>query len=91
MHSEILEARFGFSFWIMRPKIVPEFGDECGVVSKPRCITAGGECGFEPVERSSMEKGQYISDLSTVIGECVGTVTEIQEALGQERLEFTGA
>ena len=74
----------------MRSKIVPEFRDECGVVSKPRCITAGGECGFEPVEHSSMEKGQHVSYLSTVIGECVGTVSEVQEALGQEWLEFTG-
>ena len=74
----------------MRSKIVLEFGDKCGVVSKPRCITAGGECGFEPIERSSMEKGQYLSYLSTVIGECHGTVVEVQEALGQEWLEFTG-
>ena len=74
----------------MRAKIVPEFGDECGVVSEPRCITAGGKRGFKPVERSSMEKRQYISYLSTVIGKCVGTVVEVQEALGQERLEFMG-
>ena len=71
-------------------KIVLEFGDECGVVSKLRCIMAGGECGFEPVERSSVEKRQYIGYLSTVIGECVGTVVEVQEALGQEQLEFMG-
>ena len=74
----------------MRAKIVLEFGDECGVVGEPRCITAGGKRGFEPVERNSMEKRQYISYLSTVIGECIGTVTEVQEALGQEQLEFTG-
>ena len=74
----------------MRAKIAPEFGDECGVVSEPRCIMAGGKRGFEPVERSSMEKRQYISYLSTVIRECVGTVAEVQEALGQEWLEFTG-
>ena len=90
MYLEILEARFRFSFRIMRSKIVPEFGDECGVVSKPRCITAGGECGFKPVKRSSVEKGQYVSYLSTVVRECVGTVAEVQEALGQEQLEFTG-
>ena len=41
------------------------------------------------VERSSVEEGQYISYLSTVIGECVEMVGEVQEALGQERLEFT--
>ena len=63
----------------MRAKVVPEFGDECGVVSEPRCIMARGKRGFEPVERSSMEEGQYISYLSTVIGECVGTVAEVQE------------
>ena len=51
---------------------------------------AGGEHGFEPVERSSVEKGQYVSYLSTVVGECVGTVVQVQEALGQEWLEFTG-
>ena len=53
---EILEACFCFSFWIVRSKVVPEFGDECGVVSKPRCITSGGERGFEPVEHSPMEE-----------------------------------
>ena len=46
--------------------------------------------GFEPVKHSSVEKGQYVSYLSTVIGECIGTVVEVQKALGQERLEFTG-
>ena len=74
----------------MRSEIFPEFGDECGVVSTPRCITAGGERMFEPVERSSVEKGQYVSYLSTVVGECIGMVVEVQEALGQERLEFMG-
>ena len=74
----------------MRAKIVPEFGDKCGVVGEPRCIIAGGECGFEPVEHNSVEKRQYIGYLSTVIRECVGMVAEIQEALGQEWLEFTG-
>ena len=74
----------------MRSEIVLEFGDKCGVVSKPRCITAGDECGFKPVERSSVEKGQYVSYLSTFVGECVGMVAEVQEALGQEWLEFTG-
>ena len=87
---EILEACFSFSFQMMRAKVVLEFGDECGVVYEPRCIMAGGEHGFEPVKCSSMEEGQYISYLSTVIGECVKTVTEVQEALGQEWLEFTG-
>ena len=82
MHTEILEARFSFSFWIMRARVVLEFGDKCGVVGEPRCITAGGKHGFEPVKRSSMEKGQYVSYLSTVIGECIGMVTEVQEALG---------
>ena len=65
----------------MRAKVVPEFRDEFGVVSEPRCITAGGKRGFKPVERSSMEKRQYIIYLSTVIGECVGTVVEVQETL----------
>ena len=74
----------------MRAKVVLEFGDECGVVSEPRCITAGGKHGFKPVEHSSMEEGQYISNLNTVIRECIGTVAEVQEALGQEWLEFTG-
>ena len=74
----------------MRAKVVPEFRDECRVVGEPRCITAGGKRGFEPVERSSMKKRQYISYLSTVVGECVGTVVEVQEALGQEQLEFAG-
>ena len=73
----------------MRAKVVPEFGDKCGVVGEPRCITAGGKRGFEPVEHSSM-KEQYISYLSTVIRECVGTVVEVQEALGQEWLVFAG-
>ena len=79
---EILEARFSFSFWIMRAKVVLEFGDKCRVVGEPRCITAGGKCGFKPVKRSSVEKGQYISYLSTVTRECVGMVVEVQEALG---------
>ena len=87
---EILKAHFRFSFRIMRAKIVLEFGDECGVVGEPKCITAGGKRGFEPVEHSSMKKRQYIGYLSTVVRECVGTVAEIQEALGQEWLEFTG-
>ena len=90
MHTEILEARFSFSFQIMRAKIVPEFGDKCRVVGEPRCITAGGEHGFELVERSSVEEGQYISYLSTVISERIGMVAEVQEALGQEQLEFMG-
>ena len=74
----------------MRAKVVLGFGDERGVVGEPRCITARGKRGFEPVERSSVKEGQYISYLSTVIGECIGTFAEVQEALGQERLEFTG-
>ena len=74
----------------MRSKIVSEFGDECGVVGEPRCITARGKRAFKPVERSSMEEGQYISNLNTVIRECIGTVAEVQEALGQEWLEFMG-
>ena len=49
MHTEILEARFSFSFWIMRAKVVPEFGDKCRVVGEPRCTTAGSKHGFEPV------------------------------------------
>ena len=52
---------------------------------------AGGERGFEPVECSSVKKGQYVSYLSTVVGECIWTVVEVQEALSQEQLEFTGA
>ena len=87
---EILEACFSFSFRIMRAKVVPELGDKCRVVGEPRCITAGGKCGFEPVECSSVEKRQYIGYLSTVVGECIGMVAEVQEALGQEQLEFTG-
>ena len=74
----------------MRAKVVLEFGDECGVVGEPRCITARVKHGFKPVERSSVEKRQYIGYLSTVVGECVWTVVEVQEALGQEWLECTG-
>ena len=74
----------------MRAKVVLEFGDKCGVVGEPRCITAGGKHGFKPVERSSIEKRQYISYLSTVVRECVGMVAEVQVALCQEQLEFTG-
>ena len=37
---EVLEACFGFSFWVMRAEVVPEFGDECGVVGEPGCIKA---------------------------------------------------
>ena len=72
----------------MRAKVVTEFTDECEVVGEPRCIMAGGKHGFKPVEHSSVEEGQYISGLSTVIEERVGMVAEVQEALGQEWLEF---
>ena len=49
-----------------------------------------GEGGFKTIECGPMKVRQYVGNFGAVIGEGVWSVTEAQEALGQEGLEFTG-
>ena len=63
-----------------------EFGNELGIIGKPGDVVSRGQGGFEPIQRSTFEIGQGISNLGTVISKCVGLVPEVKKALGQEGL-----
>ena len=83
-HTEILEFRIGFPFWIERAKMATELGDEFGIIGKPGDVVSGGQGGFKPIQRSTFEIGQGIGNLGTVISERVRSVLEVEKALGQE-------
>ena len=63
-----------------------EFGNKFGVIRKPGDVVSRGQGGFKPIQRSTFEIGQGIGNLGTVISECVGTVSEVKEALSEEGL-----
>ena len=88
MHMEILELCFSLSFWIKGAKMGTELGNEFRVVREPWDVIPGGQERLEPIQRSSFEIGQGIGNLGTIIGECVGSVLQIKEALSQEGLQF---
>ena len=89
MYTKSLEAGLGFSFWVMRTKVVPEFGDEHGIVGEPGCMLTGGEGGFKPIEHSSMEVQHRVGDFCAILRKSVRSVMEVHETLDQERLKFT--
>ena len=86
MHTEILEFCFGFLFWIERAEMAMEFRDEFGIIGKPGDIVSGGQGGFKPIQRSTLEIGQGIGNLGAVISKHVRLVPEVKKALGQEGL-----
>ena len=90
MHTEILEFRFGFPFWIERAEMAMKLGDEFRIIGKPGDVASRGQGGFEPIQRSTFEIGQGIGNLGTVISERVGSVLEVKKTLSQEGLEFLG-
>ena len=90
MHTEILELRFGLSFWIEGAKMGTELGNEFGVVGETRDIISGGQGRLKPIQHGAFEIGQGIGNLCTIIGECVRSVPEVKEALSQEGLQFSG-
>ena len=63
-----------------------EFGNKFGVIGKPGDVVSRGQGGFEPIQCSTFEIGQGIGNLGTVISKCVGPVSEVKKALGQEGL-----
>ena len=87
---EILELRFGLSFWIKRAKMDTELGNEFGVVGEPWDVISRGQGRFETIQRSAFEIGQGIGSLGTIISKRIGSVPEIKEALSQEGLQFLG-
>ena len=67
----------------MRTEVVLEFGNKHGVVREPGCMLTGVKGRFKPMEHSPVEVRQHIGDF-TVVGKSVGSVTAVQETLGQE-------
>ena len=70
MHLEVLKACLSFSFWVMRTKVVPEFGDEHGVVREPGCMLTGGEGEFKPIEHSPVETLALIGSRMAEVYRC---------------------
>ena len=55
VHAEIFQVDFGFTFGVMRSEVFSQLQDKVGVIIESGRVETGGQQGFEPVKRCSLE------------------------------------
>ena len=94
LHGQVVELVLRISDRVVQTKVHLEFQDELLIIFHPEWmevrVVHEEKVQFKPLQGDTFEVGLHEGDFGMVLGECLRVILEVQLALHEEDLEFTG-